>query len=158
MCSTGIYGREYSMRRTEGVYSMKNVVIVAASTGLPPDLKAGGLEVWGLAGSAGGDVEVSCAASGYIRERVLDEKERKESTLLDEKCRHCFCLYNRVFRNIYAGILVFFRLVAIRMLSRLARPMGQIGFQMRSQVRQPACQPGAWTLLRGECYLLFSVS
>jgi hypothetical protein len=45
MCSTGIYGREYSMRRTEGVYSMKNVVIVAASTGLPPDLKAGGLEV-----------------------------------------------------------------------------------------------------------------
>ncbi len=37
-------------------------------------------EVSGLAESADSDVEVSCAAAGYIRERVLDEKERKEST------------------------------------------------------------------------------
>jgi hypothetical protein len=51
---------------------------------------------------------------GKIRERVLDEKERKDSTLLDEKCCHCCCLYNRVFRNIYAGIVVIFRLVAVK--------------------------------------------
>jgi hypothetical protein len=39
------YIRERVLDEKEEVYSMKNVVIIAASTELPPDIKAGGLEV-----------------------------------------------------------------------------------------------------------------
>ncbi len=46
------------------------VVVAAASKGLPPELKAGGLPAGGTAGSAGGDVEVFNAAEGAARTAV----------------------------------------------------------------------------------------
>jgi hypothetical protein len=48
---------------------------------------------------------------GFYGREVLDEKERKESTLLDEKCRHCCCLYNRVFRNIIRWHSGYFQII-----------------------------------------------
>jgi hypothetical protein len=43
------------------------VIIVSAPTRLPPELKAGGLEVCGLTGL---EVEVSCVAAGATRIKV----------------------------------------------------------------------------------------
>jgi hypothetical protein len=49
----------------------QKVVVASASKGLPPDLEAEGLEVCGLVGLAGGDVEVSCSAAGAARTAVV---------------------------------------------------------------------------------------